>query len=170
MLYYEGPICQHIEGMRSNTTHATLPLSCVLFPFLPSLCTSIKLNCCCSNTKTWKVLGSAHKCVDFPAFPRQNMTGENSWCMVGEILSLLGLQYPVIIYFFPCKMELKQAEGLLLLWLGHILTPLTLGSAVLPVQNGRRVLLLHLAEHREHIRQNPWSRLPNFLMYPLSLI
>lgn len=34
-------------------------------------------------------------------------------------------------------MELKQAEGLLLLQLGHILTPLTLGSAVLLVQSGR---------------------------------
>lgn len=34
-------------------------------------------------------------------------------------------------------MELKQAEDLLSLWLGHILTPLTLGSAVLLRQSGR---------------------------------
>lgn len=68
MVHYEGPICQAIEGMRSNTTHATPPLSCVLFPFLPSLYTSIKLNCCCSNTKTWKVLDSAHNVLIFLHF------------------------------------------------------------------------------------------------------
>lgn len=79
--------------------HTSLPPFTFYFSLFSPFSTFTQVNCCCSNIKTWNALGSAHNVLFALHFPRQNMAGEGPWCMGGDILSLLGLQYSGISVF-----------------------------------------------------------------------